>query len=117
MTSPPDLPIDGSLADVLPDLISTSPHLRTLITQRLEDLITLTFDHVEEAIELGDPDTRAAMLKMILPLVIKVKKDTEDTGTDLEATRAELQSMFREMGEGLGRVDDSTPREAEGPGL
>ena len=41
---------------------------------------------------------------MILPLIVRVKKENETTGEDVETARTELQNVLAEMGQGLGAV-------------
>ena len=86
----------------LPEIIGASDELKARVTQRVGDLIDATFDQAEELLETGDPATRQAILKMILPLAIKVKEKTEAQGVDVERMKADVRDLLAEMGAGLG---------------
>lgn len=97
---------DVEALDLLPTLLADSPALRAQLEDRFASLIDTVFDHLEETLEIGTPADQASVLKTILPLIVRVKRDNEVAGDDVEAARAELQATFREMGEGLGAVEE-----------
>jgi len=104
MTTPdPTDPTDA--LSLLPTLLTESPALRAKLEERFSSLIDTVFDMVEETLEIGAPAEQQATLKMILPLIVRVKKENETTGEDVEQARAELQATLAEMGQGLGEVE------------
>lgn len=101
----PDTPDAADALDLLPSLLTDSPQLRAKLEDRFSDLIDTVFDQLEETLEVGAPADRQSVLKMILPLIVRVKKENETTGEDVETARAELQATLAEMGQGLGEVE------------
>lgn len=91
----------------LPELLGASDELKARVVERVGDLIDAAFDQAEEMLETGDPATRAAVLKMILPLAIKVKEKTEAQGVDVERMKSETRDLLFQMGAGLGSHDDT----------
>lgn len=91
--------------DLLPSLLTDSPALRAKLEDRFSSLIDTVFDQLEETLEIGAPAEQQSVLKMILPLIVRVKKENETTGEDVETARAELQRTLAEMGVGLGQVE------------
>lgn len=106
MTTPSPDPTDA--LDLLPTLLADSPRLRAQLEDRFSTLIDTVFDQLEETLEIGTPNDQMAAMKMILPLIVRVKRDNEVAGEDVESARAELQGVLAEMGEGLGKVDEIT---------
>ena len=98
--------VDIDALDLLPTLLGDSAALRERLEARFSDLIDAVFDELEETLAVGSAKDRADVLKMILPLIVRVKKENETTGEDVEAARTELQNVLAEMGQGLGAVAD-----------
>ncbi len=103
MATTPD-PSDA--LDLLPSLLADSPILRAKLEDRFATLIDTVFDQLEETLEIGTPNDQMAAMKMILPLIVRVKKDNEVAGEDVESARGELQRTLAEMGAGLGAVEE-----------
>lgn len=101
----PDTPDAADALDLLPSLLTDSPQLRAKLEDRFASLIDTVFDQLEETLEVGAPADRQSVLKMILPLIVRVKKENETTGEDVEQARTELQGVLAEMGQGLGQVE------------
>lgn len=91
--------------DLLPTLLADSPQLRAQLEDRFSSLIDTVFDQLEETLEIGTPSDQQSVLKMILPLIVRVKKENEVQGEDVEQARTELQNVFAEMGQALGQVE------------
>lgn len=92
--------------DLLPTLLGDSALLREKLEGRFSDLIDAVFDELEETLAVGSAKDRGDVLKMILPLIVRVKKENETTGEDVETARTELQNVLAEMGQGLGKVEE-----------
>lgn len=91
----------------LPDLIGDDDTLKNHLVARVTDLIDLAFDRAEEQLTIGDPATQAAILKTILPLVVKMRDRAETSSEDIQRTRDEVVTLFKEMGAGLGATDET----------
>ena len=92
--------------DLLPTLLGESAALREKLEDRFSELIDLVFDELEDTLATGSSKDRGDVMKMILPLIVRVKKENETTGEDVEAARTELQNVLAEMGQGLGAVEE-----------
>lgn len=113
MTDPTPTPVDA--LELLPSLLAESPRLRARMEQRFLDLMDAVFDQLEESLEIGTPKEKSDTMKAILPLIVRVKKDNEVGGEEVEEARAELQQALMEMGQGLGDVEElDGPVEPEG---
>jgi len=99
-------PAVAEALDLLPTLLADSPRLRAILEDRFADLMDTVFDKLEETLDVGGPKEQLDVLKMLLPLMVRVKKDNEVTGDGVEAARAELQEVLAEMGAGLGAVEE-----------
>jgi HAMP domain-containing protein len=93
----------------LPDLIGDDDALRTHLTSRVTGLIDTVFDEIEDIFDAGDPATKTTIIKMILPLVIKIREKSEVRSDEVEEAKAEMRAMLAEMGAGLGSYDPPAP--------
>lgn len=98
---------EDALAEILPDLLS-SPDLRAHLTERARELIDVAFDEALAALEDGSATDKAAVMKVVLPLAVRVHKDDVDTGEEAEKVHAETRSLFSMMQRALSgdEVDD-----------
>lgn len=92
----PDLP------DLLPDLLTDNPRIRAHLEARIIDLIDDTFDELHDILETGDRASKAAVAKQLLPVFLKVRRDTdEDDTADAVAINAETRDLITAMGESM----------------
>ena len=96
---------EDTLAEILPDLLA-SPELRAHLTERAKELIDVAFDEAMIALEDGSSGDKAAVMKVVLPLAMKVHKDGVDTGEDAEKVHAETRDLFAQMQRDLSGEDD-----------
>ena len=99
---------EDTLAEILPDLLS-APELRAHLTSRARELIDVAFDEALAALEDGSSTDKAAVMKVVLPLAVRVHRDDVDTGEEAEKVHAETRALFNAMQQGLAgpeEVDD-----------
>lgn len=86
----------------LPDLIGTDESLRDLLNTRVSELIEAAFDQVEDILVTGDPKSREAIIKSLIPQMIRVKNQGESMTSEMAKAKAEVMRVFAEMGAGFG---------------
>lgn len=67
-----------------------------------QDVITVVFDQMVTDVTSGDPAAKQAVMKLVIPLLIKAKKDSEAQGEDIEQLRAEVRDLFTKAGKEMG---------------
>lgn len=94
----PEIPEEiESVSGVLAD-----PQLRQHLNERFTHLIDLWFDETEERYRTGDASERAAITKMLFPLLVKTHKDSDELGETADEINQKTREMFREAGLNLG---------------
>lgn len=87
------------LSSLISTLVTDDPAFRAHVQSRLEELVDETFDIVLDILHDGDTTSRVAVAKQVLPVFLKVRKDSEDLDTEATAAmHAEVRDMIAGMG-------------------
>jgi len=89
----------------------SSPRIRAALESQIIDLIDEVFAYVHDILETGDTASRTAVVKQIMPMLLKVSRESDAADTeDVEQMVAETRRLVEAMGATLpGQLATASP--------